>query len=215
MMKKINKLLALLLIAALMLSTTGCMNRLLTQEEIDAIEPGTVTDGTYENTLFALGFSCPEGWDMATQDDVDAINEWDKEEDRHQLAVDSMGKPGYFYEMMAARSDGLVSANVSIENASVLWQPDITEEAYVDVSIETAQELFDAAGMENTQITKGTWPVDGAEHNGYYASCTTPDGDTMYYKSVYLKVGIYVAVITVSSLHEDLTDDALALFYQV
>lgn len=217
-MKHLRKFAALLLALSLMLSLSGCyytMSRDLTDEEINAIEAGAIADGVYENALFGIGFAAEEGWKLSAQEEIHELNKWSEEEVLKQQLIDSMSKPGYFYEMTAEREDGAVSVNVCIENVAIMEQPDVTEDMYVASAVLNAQEHFKEAGCLNVVIEKDAELFAGAEHYFYHVSCVTPDGRDLYYKAVYVKEGIYAAVITASSAGEDLTGEVLSMFYQV
>ncbi|MBP3634827.1 MAG: hypothetical protein J6J43_09685 [Oscillospiraceae bacterium] len=215
-MKRFYKLTALAVLLALVFTLSGCswfgMSRTLTQEEIDAIEVGTVTDGVYHNETFDLTFAVPEGWTVSTQDEILSFNKWKADKDKKEQALDSLGKPGYFYEMSVSRDDGKAAVTVCVENASILEQPDITEDMYAASALLNAQEHFKEAGCLNVEIEKICESFAGEDHYGYYATCTSPTGTLLYYKAIYVKEGIYAAVITATSAEEDLTGEALAVF---
>ena len=218
MKKNLKKIAALLLALSMVCSLSGCyytMSRDLTEEEKNAIEAGTVTDGAYENAVFSLGYTLPRGWTMTSQEEIWQTNKWDEDKNLKEQVLASMSKPGYFYEMMAEREDKLAGVNVCIENASVMEQPDITEDMYVASAVLNAQEHFKEAGCQNVKITKDQERFAGGEHYYYHVSCKTPDGQDLYYKAMYIKEGIYVAVITASSTGEDLTGEILTQFYGI
>jgi len=152
---------------------------------------------------------------FVTPEEIHELNKWSEEEVLKQQLIDSMSKPGYFYEMTAEREDGAVSVNVCIENVAIMEQPDVTEDMYVASAVLNAQEHFKEAGCLNVVIEKDAELFAGAEHYFYHVSCVTPDGRDLYYKAVYVKEGIYAAVITASSAGEDLTGEVLSMFYQV
>lgn len=215
-MKQFRKLAALLLILTLAFSLTGCYNisREVTQEEKEAIEAGTVTDGVYENALFAIGFAAEDGWTMTPAEEILELNEWKAADDMKDQVIASMGKPGYFYEMIAQRDDGLVSVNVRVENMAVLDQPDSSEEMYAAAAAANAKVHFEEIGSVNMVYQAVCQPFAGSDHYGYYVTCNTTTGEPLFYKVIYVKQGIYTAAITASSAGEDLTDEALAMFYE-
>lgn len=216
--KSMKKFVVLLLACALLLGCSGCawigMGRDLTQEEKEAIEVGTIVDGIYENTTFALGFAAPEGWKISESSEIREMNGWSEDKDLKEQAIGSLGKPGYFYEMTAERDDSRASVNVCVENVSIMEQPDVTEDVYVAAAVLNAQEHFKEAGCKNVVITKDIAPFAGGEHYFYHVSCKTNDGEDLYYKAMYMKEGIYAAVITATSVEEDMTDEVLSMFYE-
>ena len=207
-----KKIVLMILTACLLLGLTGC-NRTVTQEEIDAIVPCTYTDGVYENTLFGLSFAAPEDWTCSDWEEILEQNEWSAEEDLQPQMIESLGKPAYYYEMFAERLDAKVSVNVCVENAAVLGSPDDTEEGYAVKMMQYNREHFENLGVERLTMTQVQEEVAGALHHGYYVTCES-NGVPFYYKAMYMKEGIYVAVITTSSTGEDLTGDVLAMFQE-
>lgn len=210
-----KKTAALILILAMLLSLTGCgMSRMLTAEEIDAIAAGTITDGVYENTVFGIGCQLDEDWDVSTQGEILETNGWNEEEDLIEQAKKSLAKPGYFYEMLAETPDQSSTLNVCVENVSIMEDPDISEENYARSAIVMAREAFDIIGAKNLAIEQIVQDVAGKQCHGYLA--TVHNGDNVLYQKVlYVRQGIYAAVITASCTGEDITDEILANFYTV
>lgn len=210
-----KKWIALALALTMAFSMTACgMSRMLTQEEIDNIAHGTVENGVYENAHFAIGCAPGEGWDVQTQEEIWQANAWDGQEEIAVQMMDSLAKPGYFYEMMAETADHTETVGVCVENVSIIEDPDSTAEDYVRSAVVTAREAFDAIGVEGAVIEQIEATVAGQQCLGYYAHFK--NGDAMLHqKVVYLHHGIYAAVITVSCKGENITDQLLEMFYEV
>lgn len=210
-----KKKLALILIVALLLGLTGCgMSRPVTQEEIDAIWLGTVENGVYENTCFGVGCAPGEPWQIMAEEEVLALNEWSAEEDLTEQMKKSLGKPGYFYEMMAELEDQSASIGVCVENVAVLEDPDATPQDYIRSAVVSAREALSTIEVPGAIVEQVQMQVAGQECYGYTISFEN-EGNTLYQKSMYLHSGIYVLVITVSCVGEDITDRLLDMFYPV
>ena len=207
-----KKFVLIILTACLLLGMAGC-NRAVTDEEVNAIEPCVYEDGEYRNETFGMAFRAPEGWTCSDWEAILEQNEWSAEEDLKTQVLDSLAKPYYYYELFAERDDAKASVNVCVENVAVLGNPDDTEEGYVARTLEITREHFKNLEAQQLVITQTEETFAGRPHHGYYVSCkmgSTP----YYYKAVYIKEGIYAAVITVTSTEEDLTDEVLELFYE-
>lgn len=72
-MKRTTKLLVLFLAIAL----TGCNNKPITEEQ--GFEYGTVANGRYTNKFFDVQIAVPQGWDVQTQEQNDALMEQGKD----------------------------------------------------------------------------------------------------------------------------------------
>lgn len=210
-----KKKLALCLVIILLLSLTGCgMSRPVTQEEINAIAAGTVENGVYENNHFGIGCAPGEMWQVETAEDIMALNEWSAEEDLREQVLDSLAKPGYFYEMMAQTEDQSATITVCVENVAILEDPDSTAEDYVRAAVVTAREALSTIEVKGAKVEQVEKTVAGNVCLGYTISFEN-EGRMLYQTSVYLHSGIYAAVVTVSCTGEDITDQLLEMFYQV
>ena len=214
-MRKGIKILSVFLAVVMLLGVSGCaMSRKLTQEEKDALTLGTITDGVYENAYFGIGFQAEADWTVDDYSKILELNGWKDNGDLKAQAIKDMAKPGYFYEMNAMRNDQLVSVNVCVENVAIYDQPDVSEDGYVASAIITQQEIFKESPATNVVFTTVCENLAGQDHYGYLVTCQV-NGEPMYYRAMYIKVGIYAAVITITSAGEDLTDEAMQMFYQL
>ncbi len=210
-----KKLIALFLIAALMLGLTACgMSRPVTQEEVHDIDLGTVAEGVYENAHFGVGCSLDDTWSITPKEEILSLNEWDGEKDLREQMLDSLAKPGYFYEMMAEKEDLSATVNVCVENVAIMEDPDVTPENYVRSAVVTAREALSTVGVEGAIVKQVERELAGKPCFGYSMSFER-GGKAMHQKSLYLHSGIYAAVITVSCVGEDITDELLDMFYPV
>ena len=208
-----KKFVLILLTLCLVLGLAGC-NRTVTEEEVNAIMPCTYEDGVYKNELFSIGFEAPEDWTCSDWEDILERNGWSDEEDMVPQLVKTMGKLCHYYELLAERQDAKAGANVCIENAAVLGNPDDTEESYLTRSMEVIRDHFERLEADRLSIQTVREEFAGQMHHGYYAKCET-GGTPYYYKAMFIKEGIYVAVVTATSAEEDLTDEVLSMFYEV
>lgn len=208
-----KKVFCIFLTACLLLGMTGC-NRAVTDEEVNAIEPCVYEDGKYRSETFGLGFEAPDGWTCSDWDAILEQNGWSAEEELKPQLIDSLAKPYYYYELIAERDDAKASVNVCVENVAVLGNPDDSEEGYVARTLEITREHFTNLEAQQVIVTQVEEPFAGGIHHGYHVSCKM-DKTPYYYKAMYIKKGIYTAVVTVTSTEEDLTDQILALFYEI
>ena len=127
-MKKTIKVIALFMALCMMLAMSGC-TRPVTTEERENIGVGSVKDGLYENTFYNIAFRAPEDWTCMSQDEIWELNGWDPEEDLQEQLEERMSDYGHFIEMMASKGTEL-TVKVSVDNAAVMQDPDISEEDY-------------------------------------------------------------------------------------
>ena len=210
-----KKSILLALVLLLILSLAGCgMSRSLTDEEINDIDHGTMEDGVYENAHFGIGYELDEDWNTETQDQIWARNEWKKDKDIHEQMIKSLKKPNYFWEMHTESAEQDVTVDVSIDNVAVIADPDISEEEYAKHCAEDAMdhwEQIEASGVEVTVIEQ---TVADKQCHGFLVTCEY-QGNPIYFKTLYVRKGIYAAEIKVTCIGEDVTDEILENFYAV
>ena len=210
-----KKTIALLLAVVLMLSLTACgMSRPVTQEEIDGIDLGTRSGNVYENSNFGMGCELDGTWEISSEEALFELNDWSFEEDLREQMLDSLAKPGYFYELTAEKSDKTATVTVCVENVAIMEDPDCTPEDYIRSAMVTAREALSTLGVEGAVVEQVERDVAGAHSYGY-AVHYGHDEDAMHQISMYIHNGIYVAIITVSCVGEDVTNELLDMFYQV
>lgn len=211
-MKKTIKVIALFMALCMMLAMSGC-TRPVTTEERENIGVGSVKDGLYENTFYNIAFRAPEDWTCMSQDEIWELNGWDPEEDLQEQLEERMSDYGHFIEMMASKGTEL-TVKVSVDNAAVMQDPDISEEDYARATRVDAEGQLGEAGCDELLVEDIYELFMGEEHYGFHIYAEL-NGMKMYQKEIYIKNGIYFLVVTASSTNEDVTDDLLAMFYRL
>ena len=205
----------LALVLVLVLSMAGCgMSRSVTPEEVEDIDFGTIENGTYENTHFGIGYRFDESWNTKTQEQIWAQNEWDADKDIREQMLKSLKKPNYFWEMHTETKEQDATLDVSIDNVSVLADPDLSQEKYAEYCAEQAVNHWEQIKASNIDIELTQAEIAGRQSHGFEITCEY-QGDTIYYKAFYLRKGIYAAEIKLTCIGEDVTEEILANFYEV
>ena len=119
-----------------------------------------------------------------------------------------------FYDMMAVYYDGVTSMNVVVQNIGAAYGALLDEETMVDETIKVLPDQLAAASMDVQSCEHVTVEFAGADHDGILTHSTVNGGD-VYQLQTYIKVGKYVAVVTLSSPLEDNLDPMLGFFYAV
>ena len=114
--------------------------------------------------------------------------------------------------MFAAANEGLVTINVVIQNMGVLYGAALSEEKYIELSLEDLDEQLGSAGfiLQGNEI--GTINFAGEERTALHVSCTYMDVP-YYCQQIYIKQGNYMSVITLASFYEDITESLAEYFY--
>lgn len=115
------------------------------------------------------------------------------------------------YGLYATANEGLVTMNIVFENLGLLYGTVLSEENYASLSVGQLPDALESAGFADVTAETSTCTFAGAEHAAVTVHGTYSDIDC-YEKLVCVKVGSYIAVITVASYYEDITGDLLALY---
>ena len=109
---------------------------------------------------------------------------------------------------------GVTSMNVVVQNIGAAYGALLDEETMVDETIKVLPDQLATASMDVQSCEHVTVEFAGADHDGILTHSTVNGGD-VYQLQTYVKVGKYVAVVTLSSPLEDNLDPMLGFFYAV
>ena len=169
---------------------------------------------TYINEFLGLGFQMDESWDVFDEEGLAALNGMVSEVLTETEMADALENSGVVQVFYAQAEDGLVTANIVVENLGLLYGAVLDEQAYVELADGQIAPALEATGMTDVTIDVSTASFAGAEHpciaiHGLYS------GIDFYESIVCIKVNRYMAVITTGSFMADVTGDVLAAFYSL
>ena len=190
------------------------MSRSVTPEEIENIDYGTIENGTYENAHFGIGYRFEDEWNTDLQEQIWERNEWNADEDIREQMLASLKKPNYFWEMHTESAAQDATLDISVDNVSVLADPDLSQEKYAEYCAEQAVSHWEQIRATNIDIELAEEEIADKLCHGYVITCEY-QGNPIYYKAFYLKKGIYAAEIKTTCIGEDVTDEILSNFYAV
>lgn len=217
-----KRLLALLLALVMVFSLCACANDAdkdveptPTPEPTAELELGTVTDGkTYENAYFGFGCELDDTWVYASEDELLSMVQTtadfvDDDDFKEELLNADM-----FYDMQAVCHDSGMNINVVVENIGARYGRLLSEEDITDYNLNNLAAPLAAAGMDVQSMEKDTVVFAAEEHSGIKLHSVI-SGIDMYQLITNVKVGRYVATITLSSTVEDNLYTMLGYFYEV
>lgn len=179
-----------------------------------SLELGSVTGGKYENDYFGFGCELDENWTYATEEQLLGMVQTTADLVGDDDVKDGLLKADVFYDMMATYYDGATTINVVVQNIGVAFGALMDEETMVDQTIKTLPDQLAAASMETKSCEHVTVEFAGADHDGILMH-NTMNGVDIYQVQTYVKVGKYVAVVTMSSQLEDNLEPMVGFFYEV
>lgn len=124
--------------------------------------PGTFTDTGYESEYLGFRYTTPEGFNLATKEELDqAMGEAIEFLDEDYTEVQKMyAQMVTIYEMMVSDEFGIVNANIALEKASVgldayleAFTSQITQLTIMDVTLSDTVEEVELAGAAYTKLS--------------------------------------------------------------
>ena len=172
---------------------------------------GSYADGVYTNDFIGIRCSLGEDWHIYSEDEMaqlfGTVAGLTTDEDLAAL-LESANVAYLFY---AAADDGLVTINITLEKLSVLNGLLLDEQSYVELSAEQLPAALESMGMSGVAAETGSISFAGGEHAGLTVHGAL-SGVDFYERLVCVKVGSYMAIITVASYYEDVTTELLGMF---
>ena len=193
-------------------SQTGAAS---TVEEPEAeFQLGVTTGGKYENKFLGIGCSLDDSWTFASQEELAQMVGTTADMFDDEKYAEQMKNIDMFYDMYAAADEGLVTINVVIQNLGVLYGAAISEEKFIELSLEGLDEQLGSAGFVLQGSEVGTMTFAGEERTALHISCTYQDVP-YYCQQIIIKQGEYMSIITLASFYEDNTASMVDYFYAV
>ena len=218
-MKKTRSIIALIMALAMMFSLCACdglteavqqgvLEQVEQEVENDSYVKGEVTETSWESEYLGMRFECPEGYVMATAEELDQMIEAGGEivyEDEDSFAID-YAKAVTVYEMSAASEEGIPNVSISVDKIP-FGEADV--DAYFD-AVETQLSELQSDDIQYEIGDRSTAEIDGIEFTVLSALATT-SGVTMnqdYYGRV-VEDRVMVIIVTYAEEYGITADDIL------
>lgn len=185
-----------------------------TAEPEKSLDLGSVSGFKYENTYFGFGCELDDQWTFASEDQLLGMIQTTADLVGDENLKDDLLKADMFYDMVATYYDGATSMNVVVQNIGAAYGTLLDEEAIVEQTVKAMPEQLAAASMDVETCEHVTVEFAGADHDGILTHSTI-NGVDIYQLQAFVKVGKYVAVVTMSSQLEENVDAMLGFFYAV
>ncbi len=158
MRKKRNVFLALMMVLIMSLSLVSCGG-----EEDLAFSIGSWNGNTFENEWLDMAFEVPDDWYVAPEEEIADIIGMGAEvyaaaTDGDADALAQLAELQMSYGFMVMAEDGALNSQLVYENLAMSGNKSITEEEYMDISLEQALEV-DVFGYE--LVERGTEEIAG------------------------------------------------------
>lgn len=209
-----KKLLAFLLAAVMLVSLVACTKG--GEDDGDTIMGSyDKSSSVYSNDLLDIKFTMNKDWEVFDEEQIAELNGMTKDilslDEELSEALEKSGSVQVFY---AQRDGGLVTANIVIENIGLVYGALIDEKTYAENSVDQVAPALEAMGMADVETEIITVNFAGEDHTAINIHASLFGAD-FYETMVCMKVGRYIAGVTVGSYVTDETGDVLAMFSEL
>ncbi len=191
------------------------------------------TDNSYVNSDITGGvYTEDNGGVRYTNDDIDATVLFDGNwyvADMTELAgminltVDTssgqsssdiaklMRESNTFFDLYTLSSDSTRSINITYEKLNAIYGAILSEEGYIDASLENLDASLASSGFSDIVKSKTTQMFAGKERAAIELEASL-NGGKVYEKLVCIKSGSYMVCVTFATYNENNTDELIAMF---
>jgi hypothetical protein len=172
-----------------------------------ALQRGTWDGGIYENTFAGIRFAAPEGWYVASDEEIAALmgQAADLFTDEQKWVAES-AKLTTIYDMMAQDPETMTNVAVMFENLSVSGGLNVTEEDYLEI---VTTQLSAMETLDYTFEEPGETSIGGVSYDTVMAYEENND-ITQYY--MVSRVDNYMVVLLITLTGDTEIGDILAYF---
>lgn len=189
-----------------------------TDDADELFQAGSAEGGTYTNAMLGLGCTLDSEWTFASEEEIAATFGMAKDLiDQAETGVE-LDDTDTFTDLYVYTADGVKNINVQVQTLSALEggaMGKMSEDELIDNVLPVLQTTMESAyaGVATVTCEKVDARFLDEDHKGV-AMVTTAQDMSLYQKQVYLPQGRYVAIVTCTSVGEDMTDELLELFYK-
>ena len=183
-----------------------------TVEQTDGSPVGVCDGGYYENTFFGIGCELGSDWIISSEEELAEMVGLTADMLDNESYQDVLKNADMFFDLYAM--SGTSTINITVENLGALYGEILSEDEYMDLAIQNVEMMLPSAGYEDMVIEKTTTQIGDKSYKGI-AMESTYQGIAMYQRNFIVKVGEYVAAVTVTSAMEDETMDLMGYFFSL
>lgn len=220
-----KKLTLVILAAAMLLSLCACGGKANTETtpstegttpttapvETQAPQLGSYENGVYTNPYIGIKCTVGQEWYVYNNEELARFNGLVMDAMTDEDLVEQLKNADAAYLFYAMKDEGLVSVNITLEKLNLISGVLLDEKSYAKASVQQLPAALESMGMADITAEEGMFEVAGQHHAGISIHGTY-SGVDFYEKLICIKAGEYMAVVTVASYHEDLTNDILKNF---
>ncbi|MBE6948190.1 MAG: hypothetical protein E7454_08110 [Ruminococcaceae bacterium] len=206
----LKKVVSLVLVILMLASFTACEFTLPMQKPAEpaekTFETGKITSNSYESEFLGIGCRLESPWVFKTEEEMMETN-------KESLALvgddyaNAIKNAKIVYEMMATKGNG-DSININLEKVSA----DVSAKTYLSLSMSSVKTALSNIGLKNINAETGTTQFIGREFDCIFINGKI-NGVMLYEVLVAMRVGDYMANITIGSVVDNNCSQYLSCFY--
>lgn len=177
---------------------------------------GTITGNKYESEFLGLGAEFGANWTVYTKEQIMELNNIIDDTMNDEDIKEILSNADVVYDLYAMNMQDGRSVNIVLEPVDKLTALVTTEEQYINNAL--SGNIFESAlegmGYSNIQAEESTATFLSKERKSIRITAEI-NGVAFYEELVVIKQGNYFAVITVSSLLDDMTENLFSQFYSL
>ena len=177
---------------------------------------GTITGNKYESEFLGLGAEFGANWTVYTKEQIMELNNIIVDTMNDEDIKEILSNADVVYDLYAMNMQDGQSVNIVLEPVDKLTALVTTQEQYISNAL--SGNIFESAlegmGYSNIQAEESTATFLSKERKSIRITAEI-NGVAFYEELVVIKQGNYFAVITVSSLLDDMTANLFSQFYSL
>ena len=201
----LKKVVSVALVILMLASFTAC-DKFPVEPAEKTFETGKITSNSYESEFLGIGCRLESPWVFKTEAEMMQTN-------KEALALvgddyaNAIKNAKIVYEMMATKGNG-DSININLEKVSA----DVSAKTYLSLSMSSVKTALSNIGMKNINAETGTTQFIGQEFDCIFINGKI-NGVMLYEVLVAMRVGDYMANITIGSVVDNNCSQYLSCFY--
>lgn len=180
-------------------------------EEIE-LSMGHAEGNIYESEFIGIGFQLPDNWSFYTEEQIKAMNNIAADLMEEEYA-EAIANANIVYDMYALDALGN-NVNINIEKLNVASALAYTEEEHVEATVGTLEDALSSMGLGEVTANVTTVTIAEEEHHAIDVVCVG-EQITLYEKVICIKIGRYMANVTITTVGNDATSEIIKQFYEL
>lgn len=173
----------------------------------DDVIIGSILDNIYLNRHFGITCCFDSDWSVFDEAALLELNEC-ASADELLASIDTGAAP---FDLYATAPDGVSSVNIVLQKMPSDIGELLSEESYLDMALADLESSIESMGAQNLKLETSKLLFAGKEHACVYVQFEYY-GYTFYETLIVLRAGDYTAIVTASSIGDNLTLDFLSAF---